>query len=509
MRRSPIWGLIPTCCCRPNLSTRATASPAYRCCRCPTHAPDKAASRDDRSQMRSPVTRISSRAVPPASRCRPRLLSVPAATTGAAARWSTARPPADFKPPPKQTPVYCRRPMKCLRTGVADGVRESRRRPAPVRQRRRLDREPSTPAKIGIAISLVLTCSGISMMVTPWWKQVTRNTYIAYFPNTNGIYTGDEIRILGVAVGRSSRSNRSPTRRRSRSPSIGIHGTRRCARGDPVAVAGHGAGDPVGPGLPGWPQNGGRRDDPAGAHGRSRRVGRPPPAVREADRHTATHQPRAGLSTLGEFINTAADNLRGAGNHMVVTRSSSSPRRSPRSATTAPTFSAPCATWRSWCPRLHLEQCHARPSVQPESRQGHQAAHQPPNEIGVPWRMSDSVVGKRCATFVADNRETIGTTSDQLAAITTAFNEAVDEIEQTLHVAPNAFPELPQHLSAGPECGDRDAWPFRTSPTPIQFLCGAIQAACRMGAEQIRAKLCVQYLAPIIKNRQYNFPPIG
>ena len=29
-----------------------------------------------------------------------------------------------------------------------------------------------------------------------------------------------------------------------------------------------------------------------------------------------------------------------------------------------------------------------------------------------------------------------------------------------------------------------------------------------MGAEQ-SAKLCVQYLAPIIKNRQFNFPPLG
>ncbi len=43
---------------------------------------------------------------------------------------------------------------------------------------------------------------------------------------------------------------------------------------------------------------------------------------------------------------------------------------------------------------------------------------------------------------------------------------------------------------------------------PISFLCGAIQAASRLGAEQ-SAKLCVQYLAPIIKNRQYNFLPIG
>ena len=56
--------------------------------------------------------------------------------------------------------------------------------------------------QIGTAISLVLLLFvGISMMVTPWWKQMTRNTYVAYFPNTNGIYTGDEVRILGVAVG--------------------------------------------------------------------------------------------------------------------------------------------------------------------------------------------------------------------------------------------------------------------------------------------------------------------
>jgi phospholipid/cholesterol/gamma-HCH transport system substrate-binding protein len=43
---------------------------------------------------------------------------------------------------------------------------------------------------------------------------------------------------------------------------------------------------------------------------------------------------------------------------------------------------------------------------------------------------------------------------------------------------------------------------------PISFLCGAIQAASRLNNEQ-SAKLCVQYLAPIIKNRQYNFLPLG
>jgi phospholipid/cholesterol/gamma-HCH transport system substrate-binding protein len=42
----------------------------------------------------------------------------------------------------------------------------------------------------------------------------------------------------------------------------------------------------------------------------------------------------------------------------------------------------------------------------------------------------------------------------------------------------------------------------------VQFICSAIQAASRENWEQ-SSKLCVQYLAPIIKNRQYNFPPLG
>ena len=52
------------------------------------------------------------------------------------------------------------------------------------------------------AISLVVTLAvAIGVVVNPWGRHVARNTYVAYFSNTNGLYTGDEIRILGVAVG--------------------------------------------------------------------------------------------------------------------------------------------------------------------------------------------------------------------------------------------------------------------------------------------------------------------
>ena len=42
----------------------------------------------------------------------------------------------------------------------------------------------------------------------------------------------------------------------------------------------------------------------------------------------------------------------------------------------------------------------------------------------------------------------------------------------------------------------------------VQFICSAIEAASRQGFEK-SSKLCVQYLAPIIKNRQYNYFPLG
>jgi phospholipid/cholesterol/gamma-HCH transport system substrate-binding protein len=42
----------------------------------------------------------------------------------------------------------------------------------------------------------------------------------------------------------------------------------------------------------------------------------------------------------------------------------------------------------------------------------------------------------------------------------------------------------------------------------VQFICSSIQSASRRGFEQ-SSKLCEQYLAPIIKNRQYNYPPVG
>jgi phospholipid/cholesterol/gamma-HCH transport system substrate-binding protein len=109
--------------------------------------------------------------------------------------------------------------------------------------------------------------------------------------------------------------------------------------------------------------------------------------------------------------------------------------------------------------------------------------------------------------FIADNKEPVGITTDKLASISTALNQSLGDIKQTLHIAPNTFQNF---LNIYQPAQDTLSGVLAANnfSNPINFLCGAIQAASRLNAEQ-SAKLCVQYLAPIVKNRQYNFPPLG
>jgi phospholipid/cholesterol/gamma-HCH transport system substrate-binding protein len=85
--------------------------------------------------------------------------------------------------------------------------------------------------------------------------------------------------------------------------------------------------------------------------------------------------------------------------------------------------------------------------------------------------------------------------------------QSLDDIKQTLHLAPTAFQNF-LNIYEPAQGALSGALAFNNFANPVQFLCSAIQAASRMGAEQ-SAKLCAQYLAPIVKNRQYNYLPLG
>ena len=118
----------------------------------------------------------------------------------------------------------------------------------------------------------------------------------------------------------------------------------------------------------------------------------------------------------------------------------------------------------------------------------------------------NSAVGE-VQSFVAENREALGTTSDKLAGITQALNDSLGDVKQLLHVAPNTLQNY-INIYQPAQGAATSVLAIANFQNPVSFICGAIQAASRLGAEQ-SAKLCTQYLAPIVKNRQYNFLPLG
>jgi phospholipid/cholesterol/gamma-HCH transport system substrate-binding protein len=128
------------------------------------------------------------------------------------------------------------------------------------------------------------------------------------------------------------------------------------------------------------------------------------------------------------------------------------------------------------------------------------------SEFGEAFRDIDKVAAD-LGSFIAENRETIGITGDKLASVSQTLADNLDQVEQALHVMPSTFANL-LNIYQPAQSSLTGVMAINNFANPVQFLCGGIQAASRMGAEQA-AKLCVQYLAPIIKNRQYNFPPIG
>lgn len=62
-----------------------------------------------------------------------------------------------------------------------------------------------------------------------------------------------------------------------------------------------------------------------------------------------------------------------------------------------------------------------------------------PNEVANAVRDLNNVVGE-VQTFVAENRESLGTTSDKLAGgVTQALTDSLGDVKQFLHVAPNTL----------------------------------------------------------------------
>lgn len=358
--------------------------------------------------------------------------------------------------------------------------------------------------RLALAAALAVILTGGVLYAVGITGRLDRTTVTAYFANSNGIYAGDEVRILGVPVGQIDRIEPAPDKVKV---TFWIDEQYRVPADAKAVIL-----------SPSLVTARAIELTPAYTGGASLSANAVIPLDRTAvpvefddfrqqlQRLTETLQPTqpGGVSTLGAFINTAADNLRGQGVNIHDTIVKLAQAFSALGDHSTDIFS----TVKNLATLVSALQ--GSTDLMRQLNQNLASVSgllsNDPGEVGAAAEDLNTVVGQ-VTSFVANNRETVGTTFDKLASITQALNDSREDLKQTLHVAPTSISNF-VNIYQPAQATFTGVLAAQNFANPVSFLCGAIQAASRLNAEQ-SSKLCVQYLAPILKNRQLNFPPIG
>jgi phospholipid/cholesterol/gamma-HCH transport system substrate-binding protein len=359
-------------------------------------------------------------------------------------------------------------------------------------------------ARAALTLVLTIVLAGGLTLVLLRPGGTARTTIVGYFQNTNGLFRGDDVRILGVTVGKIDNIEPEPTRAKVSfwvDSKYKVPAEAKAVIMSPSLVTARTI--QLVPAYSGGPT---MADDAVIPIERTAVPVEWDDFRDQLEKLTATLQPTqpGGTSTFGAFINTAADNLRGQGATLRDTVIKLSQAFSALGDHSDDIFT----TIRNLSVFVSALQSSAQLLTE---LNGNLAAvtgliSDDPTEIGNAVRdLNTAIIDVN--GFVAENRDPVGTTTDRLASITSAVNASLDDLKQALHIAPSAFANV-LNIYQPAQGAVVGALAMGNFANPISFLCGAIQAASRLGAEQ-SAKLCVQYLAPIIKNRRYNFPPIG
>nr|WP_218621479.1 MCE family protein [Mycolicibacterium hippocampi] len=359
-------------------------------------------------------------------------------------------------------------------------------------------------SRIGLASVLVLLLIAGLVTVLPELKSADRVTVVGYFENSNGLFAGDEVQILGVPVGEIAKIEPQPDRVKVifwYDARYKVPADANAAVLSPSLVTARAV--QLTPAYSGGPVMG---DNAVIPEDRTAVPVEWDDFRTQLDSLTEMLQPSepGGVAPLGAFINTAADNLRGEGVNIrdaIIKFSRVISALSDHSTDifgTVKNLSILVAALRASSDLM-------------QQLNGNLAAvtallTADPGAVGIAMQDLNGAVGE-VQSFVAENREALGVTSDKLASVSQAVTDSLDDVKQTLHIAPTALNNY-NNIWQPAQGALSGALVINNFANTISFLCGAVQAASRMNGEQ-SAKLCAQYLAPIIKNRQYNFPPLG
>ncbi|MGA9490518.1 MAG: virulence factor Mce family protein [Mycobacterium sp.] len=355
-----------------------------------------------------------------------------------------------------------------------------------------------------VAAALVVILVGGLVALMRATDQTERTVVVGYFDNSTGLFQGDDVSIRGVTVGKVDKIEPQPLRSKITfwfDRKYKVPADAKAAILSPQLVTGRAI--QLTP-----PYSGG----PAMADGAVIPQNRTAVPVEwddlraQLERVTKLLQPTqsGGVSTLGALINTAADNLRGQGatiRDTIIKLSQTVSALGDHSNDVFGTFKNLSTLVTALHDSADLLE-HLNRNLAAVSS----VLADDPNKIGQAVNDLNSVVGD-VQSFAADNRDAVGTASDKLASITTAVVQSLGDIKQTLHLGPTVLQDF-NNIFEPANGALTGALALNNFANPISFFCGSVQAASRLGADQA-SKLCAQYLAPIFKNRQYNFLPLG
>jgi phospholipid/cholesterol/gamma-HCH transport system substrate-binding protein len=355
------------------------------------------------------------------------------------------------------------------------------------------------------AISLVLTLAVASFLVgKKLWKDVERNTYSAYFAESNGLFIGDEIRILGVAVGVVDKIDPQPTSSKvtfSVDKQYSIPADARAAILSPSLVTSRAI--QLVPAYSGGPKL---------SPGASIPVNRTAVPVewddfrKQLEKLTDALQPTTpgGVNSVGEFVNSAADNLRGQGDTARDTVVKLSQAISALGDHADDIFS----TVRNL--QLLVSALYSSSDLLASFNQNLASVTtvltNTPNEVANAVHGLDQALAD-VREFLSENREAIGVTFDRLSSVTTALNDSRGDIKQILHISPTVIQNF-LNIYQPAQSAMTGIIALNNFADIPQFICSSIEAASRARLARV-SKLCLQYINPIIKNRIYNYIPAG
>jgi phospholipid/cholesterol/gamma-HCH transport system substrate-binding protein len=359
-------------------------------------------------------------------------------------------------------------------------------------------------AKVAVAAALVLALVGGIAVMLQSVGQSRRTHVVAYFDNSNGIFNGDEVRILGVPVGKVEQIQPEAGQVKITfwfDDKYKVPAEANAAILSPSLVSARAI--QLTPAYKGGPTMG---DNTVIPRERTAVPVEWDDFREQLKKLTTTLQPTepGGVSTLGAFVNTAADNLRGQGTNIRDTVIKLSQAFSAVGDHSDDIFS----TVKNLSKLVSALQSSADLMSQLNINLAAVTALLSNDSNEIATAISDlNTAVTDVQSFVADNREALGITSDKLASVSTALVESLDDVKQTLHIAPTSLSNF-VNIYQPAQAALTGIGAINNFANPVSFICGSIQAASRMNFEQ-SAKLCAQYLAPIVKNRQYNFPPLG